>query len=63
MVVIGKKLLYSSKVVVYGQSGFIRAKLLCSVQMDVFGSKWLYSSKVIVFGQGGCIREKIVVFG
>ena len=40
------KWLYSGKVVVYGQSGCIRAKV------DVFGQKWLY------FGKSSCIREK-----
>ena len=50
--------------VVFGQSGCIRAKLV------VFGLKWLYSgksgcisAKVAVFGQSGCIREKGLCLG
>ena len=39
------------KVVVFGQSSLIRAKVV------VFGLKWLYS------GKSGCIRAKVVVFG
>ena len=39
------KCLYSGKVVVIGQSGCIRAKVV------VFGQKWLYS------GKSGCIRQ------
>ena len=38
--------------VVLGQSGCIRAKVV------VFGQKWLYSDKVVVFGQSGCIRAR-----
>ena len=51
-------------VVVFGQSGFIRAKVfsnrvnwLYSGKVVVFGQKWLYS------GKRGCIRELIVKFG
>ena len=49
--------------VVLGQSGCIRAKVV------VFGQKWLYldkavvSCKVVVFGQDGYICAKVVVFG
>ena len=38
--------------VVLGQSGCIRAKVV------VIGQKWLYSDKVVVFGQSGCIRAR-----
>ena len=41
--------------VVIGQSGCIRAKVV------VFCQKWLYSRKVVVFEQSGCIRAKVVV--
>ena len=47
VVLLGQKLLYSGKVVVYGTK-------------VVFGQKWLYlskvslSEKVVVFGQSGC---------
>ena len=51
------KLLYSDKVVVFGQIGCIRAKWWYSVMVVVFGQKWLYSGKY------GCIRANIVVFG
>ena len=50
--------------VVFGQSGCIRAKVV------VFWQKWLYSkrsdcirAKVVAFGQSGCIRAKVVVLG
>ena len=72
MVVFGKrgfiltKWLYPSKVVVFGQSGCIRAKVVvvgqnllysnksgCNgAKVVVFGQKWLYS------GKSGCIRAK-----
>ena len=49
--------------VVFGISGFIRAKLV------VFGQKWLYSAKSgcvrakeVVFGESGSIRPKVIVF-
>ena len=38
-----------TQVVVFAQSGCIRARLL-------------YSGKIVVFGQGCCIRAKVVVF-
>ena len=44
--------MYLDKVVVLGQSGCIRAKVV------VFGQKWLYSDKIAVLGQSGCIRAK-----
>ena len=37
------KWLYSDKVVLFGQSGCIRAKVV------LFGQKWLHLGKVIVF--------------
>ena len=53
-----------AKVVIVGQSVFIREKVV------VFVQKWLYScksgsirAKDVVFGQRGCIRENVVVFG
>ena len=63
--------------VVFLQSGFIRAKLLYSgksgcirVRVVVFGKKWLYSSKsgcnrakLLFWGKRGCFRVKVVVFG
>ena len=49
-VVLGKKLLCSGKVIVFGISECIRAK-------------WLYSGKVVVNVQSGCNRAKMVVFG
>ena len=51
--------LNSGKVVVFWQSGCIRAKVV------IFGQKWLYSgksgcirAKVVVVGQSGCIRSR-----
>ena len=65
MLVLWQKRLYSDKVVVIGQSGGIRAKVV------VFGQKWLYSgrsgciwvkllssAKVVVFGKSECIQAK-----
>ena len=50
--------------VVFGQSGFIRANVV------VFGIIWKYSCKVNVFakkrlnlGKSDCIRAKMVLFG
>ena len=58
MVVFGQKWLFSdkvgciqAKVVVFGQSSSIRAKVF------VFGQKWLY------LGKGGCIQAKMAVLG
>ena len=45
MVLLGQKWLYSGKVVLFGQSGCIRAKEVALVQ------KWFKSGKVVVFGQ------------
>ena len=49
--------------VVFRQSGCIRAKVVA------FGQKWLFSGKSgcirikdVVFGQSGCIRVKLVFF-
>ena len=49
VVVFGKKLLHSGKVVVFGKSGCILAK-------------WYYSGKVVVFGQSGFNRANVDVF-
>ena len=58
LVVFGQKWFYSgksdcieAKVVAFGESCCIRAKVV------VIGQKWLYS------GKSGCIRAKMVVFG
>ena len=50
MVVFGQKWLYSSKVVLFGQNGCIRAKEF------VFRQKLLYLGEVVVVGKSGCIR-------
>ena len=62
--VIRQRWLLSEKVVEFGQSGCIRAKVV------VFGQERLYSgksgctrSKVALFGQSGCIPAKVVVIG
>ena len=60
--VVFQKWLYLDKVVVFGQSGCIRAKVvvfgqkLYSGKVVVFWQKWLYSGKVVVLGEKGCIR-------
>ena len=55
--------------VVFGQSGFIRAsvaiigqKLLYSGKKCFIRANWLFPKKVFVFGQSGCFRGKLVVF-
>ena len=51
MVEFGQKLVYSCRVVVFGQSGY-------SGKMVVFGQRLLYSSKVVAFGKKGLYSEK-----
>ena len=51
------KLLYSGNVVVFGQSGCIRAKVV------VFGKSGCIGAKDVVFRQGRCTRAKVVLFG
>ena len=48
---------FSFKVVVFGQSGFIQAKWL------FLGESGCLRANVIVFGQGGCIRAKWLYSG
>ena len=43
--------------VVFKQSGCIRAKVV------VFGQKWLYSGKVVLFGQNCLYSGKVFLFG
>ena len=57
---------YSRKVVVFGKSGCIRAKVVAlEGKVVLFEQKLLYSGKIVVFGQRslysgkkGCIRAK-----
>ena len=49
--------------VVFGQSGCIRAKWLYSGKVVVFGENNSIQEKVVVFGQSGCIGAKVVLFG
>ena len=56
--------------IVFGQCGYIQAKVVVFVKKLVaFGQKWLYSGKSgcsrersDVFGQSGCIPDQFVVF-
>ena len=57
MIVFGQKRLHLDKVVVFGQSGCIRAKVV------VFGQRWLYSDKVVVFRQKLLFSGKVFVLG
>ena len=43
--------------VVFGQSGCIRAKWV------VIEQKWLFSGKLLYSGKSGCIRAKVVLSG
>ena len=77
MVVFVQKCLYSGRVVVFGkrvvvlgQNGRIRAKLLYLGKTGCIWAKCLFSAEVVVFGQNssiwtkkGCIRVKVVVIG
>ena len=64
MHVFGQKWLYSGRVVVIGQNGYIRARLVvCRPKWLYSGKKFLYSTKVVVFGMSGCIRPEVVVCG
>ena len=63
MVVFGQKWLYSGGVVLFGQSGCIRAKVVVFVNKFVFGQNWLYSGKVVVFGQTLLYLVNTVVIG
>ena len=46
--------------VVFGESGCIRAKWLYSDKSGCIQAKWLISAKVVVFGQSGCNWAKVV---
>ena len=56
MVVFGQSGCIRAKVVVFGQNCCIQAKLLYSGKVVVFEQKWLYSAKSC------CNRTKVVVF-
>ena len=51
MVVLGQKWLYSGKVVVFRQSGYIWAGVVA------------FEQNCLYLGKSGCIRAKMVVFG
>ena len=57
MIVLGISDFTWEKIVVFVQSGCVRAKVVVS------GQNWLYSGKVVVFEQSRCILAKPVVFG
>ena len=64
VVVLGQKWLYSSKVVVFGKSGCIRAKCC------FFWQQWFYSGKSgcirargLYLGKIGCIRANLLFSG
>ena len=68
MAIFGQKWLYSkksscirTKVVVFGQSGFIRINWYYSGKIVVFGQGGFNWAKVVEFGKSGCIRAKVVV--
>ena len=48
--------------VVFGQRGFIRAKVVVFLESGCIGDKWLYLVKMAVFPQSVCIRSKVFVF-
>ena len=65
VVVIGRKLFYSGKVVVFGQnwlyldkSGCIRAEVVVLGQRGSFRSGWVFLAKWLYWGKSICIRTK-----
>ena len=57
--------------VLHGQGGYIRAKVVViGKKVVVFGQNWLYWGRAVVFeqkwlysGKSGSVRTKVVVFG
>ena len=53
------KVVYSGKVVVFGQDGSICAKVVVFVQKWLhLGKRGFIRAKMVVFGQSDCIRAK-----
>ena len=59
---ISQKRLYSCKMVAIGQSGSNRSEVIVFRQSGCIRAKWFIGEKMVVFGQSGCIRAKVVVF-
>ena len=69
--------MYSGKMGLFGQGGYIWVKvavfgqkLLYSAKSSCIRINWCFSvkkkcicAKVVVFGQDGCIRQKVFVYG
>ena len=55
MVVFGQSGCTRAKMVVIEQGGCVSPMLLCSGKMVLL---WLYTGKVVLFGQSVCIRSK-----
>ena len=49
--------------VVFGQSGYIRSKVVVLRIVVVFGQRLFYFGNVVVVGRSGCIWAKVVVVG
>ena len=49
--------------VVFGQSGCVRARLLYSGKVNVFQQKFLHSGKSGCIGQNGCFRAQWLYLG
>ena len=50
--------------VVFGQRGSIRAKVIFySGKSGFIRTRWLFSGKMVLFEKNGCIGKKMVVFG
>ena len=62
MVVLVEKLLYSRRVVVFGQTWLYSGNSGWA-KVAVFGQSDCIWEKVVVLVQSGCIRAKVVVFG
>ena len=63
MVVIRESGCNWAKVVVFGQSGCVRKRLLYSCKVVVFGKVVLIGQKWLLSGKNGCIRTKVVIIG
>ena len=56
MVVFGQGGCIRVKVVIFGQKMLYSGKSGCiRAKVVVFGQRWLYSGKLVVFGYNGCI--------
>ena len=63
VVLFGKSGCIRAKMLYSNKSGCIRKKLLYSGKSGIIRLKWLYSGESGFFPESGCICAKVVVFG